>query len=42
MNAQVGLRLEVIPPLSRATAWIEVLAAGHSAQACAPLALRWQ
>ena len=42
MNDQVGLRLEVIPPLSRATAWIEMLAAGHSAQACATLPLRWQ
>ncbi|HEV3288184.1 MAG TPA: hypothetical protein VG123_04250 [Streptosporangiaceae bacterium] len=42
MNDQVGLRLEVIPPLSRATAWIEVLAAGHSAQARATLPLRWQ
>jgi len=27
------LRLEVVPPLSRATAWIEMLAAGQSAQA---------
>ena len=42
MNDQVGLRLEVIPPLSRATTWIEVLAAGHSAQARATLPLRWQ
>ena len=42
MNGEVALRLEVIPPLSRATAWIEVLAAGHSAQARATLPLRWQ
>jgi len=36
------LRLEVVPALSRATAWIEVLAAGQSAQAHATLPLRWQ
>ena len=36
------MRLEVVPPLSRATAWIEVLAAGQSAQAHATLPLRWQ
>jgi hypothetical protein len=42
INDQVAVRLEVIPPLSRATAWIEVLAAGHSAQARAVLPLRWQ
>lgn len=36
------LRLQVVPPLSRATAWIEVLAAGQSAQARATLPLRWQ
>ncbi len=36
------MRLEVIPPLSRATAWIEVLAAGPSSQARATLPLRWQ
>ena len=42
MNDQVGLRLEVIPPLSRATAWIKVLAAGHSAQAGVTLPLHWQ
>ena len=42
MNDQVALRLEVIPPLSRATAWIKVLAAGHSAQARVTLPLHWQ
>ena len=26
MNGEVALRLEVVPPLSRAAAWIEVLA----------------
>jgi Sigma-70 region 2 len=42
MNGEVALRLEVIPPLSRATTWIEVHAAGRSAQACANLPLRWE
>ena len=42
MNGEVALRLEVIPPLSRATAWIEVHAAGRSAQARATLPLRWE
>jgi len=32
----------VVQLLSHATAWIEVLAAGHSAQARATLPLRWQ
>ncbi len=31
------MRLEVVPPLSPATAWIEVLAAGQSVQARATL-----
>ena len=35
------MRLQVVPPLSRATAWIEMLAAGQSAQARATLPLRW-
>ena len=42
MNGEVALRLEMIPPLSRATAWIEVHAAGRSAQARATLPLRWE
>jgi hypothetical protein len=42
MNGEVALRLEVIPPLSRATAWIEVYATGRSAQARATLPLRWE
>jgi hypothetical protein len=42
MNGEVALRLEVVPPLSRAAAWIEVLAAGQSAQALATLPLRWE
>jgi hypothetical protein len=41
-DSDMTLRLEVIPPLSPATAWIEVLAAGPSAQAHATLPLRWQ
>jgi len=36
MNGEVALRLEVIPPLSRATAWIEVHAAGRSIQSRTP------
>jgi hypothetical protein len=36
------LRLEMVPPLSHATAWIEVLAAGQSSQAHATLPLHWQ
>ena len=42
MNGEVALRLEVIPPLSRATAWIEVHAAGRSIQSRATLPLRWE
>jgi hypothetical protein len=42
MNGEVALRLEVVPPLSRATAWIELHAAGRSAQARATLPLRWE
>jgi Sigma-70, region 4 len=41
-GSEMTMRLEVVPPLSRATAWIEVLAAGQSAQARATLPLRWQ
>jgi sigma-70-like protein len=36
------LRLEVVPPLSRTAAWIEVTAAGTSAQARVTLPLRWR
>ena len=38
----VMMRLEVVPPLSRATAWIEVLATGQSADARGTLPLCWQ
>jgi hypothetical protein len=37
-----ALRLEVVPPLSRATTRIEVVATGRSAQARARLPLRWE
>lgn len=40
-NSEVALRVEVAPPLSRATAWIEVLAAGQSAEVRATLPPRW-
>jgi hypothetical protein len=35
------LRLRLVPPLARSTAWIEVLAAWRSAQVRASLPLRW-
>ncbi len=38
---EVALRVEVVPPLSRATAWIELLAAGQSAEVRATLPLHW-
>jgi hypothetical protein len=38
---EVALRVEVVPPLSRSTAWIELLAAGQSAEVRAALALHW-
>ena len=41
-DTEVALRLEVVPPLSRAITWIEMLAAGPSAQARTTLPLRWQ
>jgi hypothetical protein len=36
-----GLTLRLIPALTRSTAWIEVLAAGRSAQVRATVPLRW-
>jgi hypothetical protein len=42
MDGEIALRLEIVPPLSRATTWIEVRANGQSAQARARLPLRWQ
>ena len=41
-DREMTLRLEVVPPLSRAITWIEILAAGQSAQARTTLPLRWQ
>ena len=41
-NGEMALRLEIVPALSSKTAWIQVLAAGQSAQARARLPLRWQ
>jgi len=38
----VMMRLELVPPLSRATTWIEMLAAGPSGQIRATLPLRWR
>ena len=40
-DREMTLRLEVVPPLSRATTWIEILATGQSAQARATLPLHW-
>jgi hypothetical protein len=35
------LTLRLVPPLTRPTAWIEVLVAGQSAEVRAKLPLRW-
>jgi hypothetical protein len=40
-DSGMTLRLEVVPPLTPATTWIEALAAGPSVRACATLPLRW-
>jgi hypothetical protein len=42
MNGEIALRLEIVPPLSSTTTWIDVRAIGQSAQARARLQLRWQ
>jgi hypothetical protein len=42
MDGEIALRLEIVPPLSQATTWIDVRATGQSAQARAILPLRWQ
>jgi hypothetical protein len=42
MNGEIALRLEIAPPLSRATTSIKVRAIGQSAEARARLLLRWQ
>ena len=41
-EGDMTMRLEVVPPLSQAIAWIEVLATGRSAEVRATLPLRWQ
>jgi hypothetical protein len=41
MNGEIALRLEIVPPLSRATTPIKVRAIGQSAQARARLQLHW-
>jgi hypothetical protein len=41
-RSAVTMRLQLLPPLSRAAAWIDVVAAGQSAQARVTLPLRWQ
>jgi hypothetical protein len=38
---EVTLKLQFVPPLTRSADWIEVLAAGRSAQARVTLPLRW-
>jgi len=40
-NGEHVLKLQLVPPLTRPTAWIEVLAAGPSAQVRVQLPLRW-
>lgn len=40
-NGEWTLRLQLVPPLTRSTAWIEVLAAAQSAQVRATLPLHW-
>jgi DNA-binding CsgD family transcriptional regulator len=42
MDDGVALRVEVVPPLSRAAAWIELVATGPSDEVRAALPLRWQ
>jgi hypothetical protein len=42
MSGEVALRVEVVPPLSHGTAWIELLAAGQSAEVRAILPLDWE
>jgi hypothetical protein len=41
-GSEATVRLHVLPPLSRAGAWIDVLAAGPSAEVRVTLPLRWQ
>jgi len=41
-DGEYALKLQLVPPLTRATDWIEVLAAGPSAQVRVQLPLRWR
>jgi hypothetical protein len=41
-HGEIALRMEVLPPLSRATTWIELLAAAQPAEVRATLPIRWQ
>jgi hypothetical protein len=40
-NGEVTLELEIAPPLEAGTQWIDVVAAGRSAQVRARLPVRW-
>jgi hypothetical protein len=42
IGGEIALRLQVVPPLGHATTWIEVHAAGQSAETRTTLPLRWQ
>jgi hypothetical protein len=42
IDGETALRVQVVPPPSRSTAWIEVLAAGRSAQVSARIPVRWE
>jgi len=42
MVGKMPQRMEVVPPLSGSTAWIELLVAGQSAEVRATLPLHWQ
>jgi hypothetical protein len=38
---EYAVRLQLVPPLTRSTAWLEVLAGGRSAEVRTTLPLRW-
>jgi hypothetical protein len=42
IGGEVALRVEVVPALSRANAWIELFAVGQSAEVRATLPLHWE
>jgi hypothetical protein len=41
-NGELVLWLGIMPPLDRGTTWIDVVAAGRSAEARATLPLHWK